>query len=57
MPEVKPFYCLKCGSLVELLYFPGMPRKAEDFFNEMYEVRLCKKCIVKPVKFDKLFLN
>lgn len=37
--------CLKCGNSVQLTYFPDMAEKTAERFGEMFDAKLCSKCM------------
>ena len=57
MPKVARFYCLKCCSLVELQYLPGMKEKTREMFKEMEFACLCSFCIKDNLISKKKYIN
>jgi len=50
MPKVEPFYCLRCGAPVELVYLPDMMPSTRVLFDSLKNLRLCSKCYRARIK-------
>lgn len=57
MLRVERFYCLKCCSLVELQYLPGMKEKTRELFKEMEFACLCSSCVKGSPVIQKKYIN
>lgn len=49
MSKIEYSYCLKCGSLIELVYLPGMSRVTIDLFDRVKYTGLCCRCLDSTV--------
>jgi hypothetical protein len=38
------YVCRSCGTLVELVYLPGMQSETRQYFRKLAEHKFCSKC-------------
>ena len=50
MPKIEYTHCIKCCSLIELVYLPNMSTAAKEVFKTVEETGLCVRCAAPMVR-------